>query len=116
MIRRPPGPTRTDTLFPYTTLFRSGLGRQRLLKREDIREIIFGRAVRVRFIVGRECVRSLRDFERVIGLAHRPAPVGIGPAERFGHQPLEQGSTTRMRNIQPVALYTPHALADYAVV
>src|SRR3546814_14619596 len=23
MIRRPPRPTRTDTLFPYTTLFRS---------------------------------------------------------------------------------------------
>src|SRR3546814_3752602 len=23
MIRRPPGPKRTDTLFPYTTLFRS---------------------------------------------------------------------------------------------
>src|SRR3546814_3343596 len=23
MIRRPPGATRTDTLFPYTTLFRS---------------------------------------------------------------------------------------------
>src|SRR3546814_15040384 len=25
MIRRPPRPKRTDTLFPYTTLFRSGL-------------------------------------------------------------------------------------------
>src|SRR3546814_3140329 len=25
MIRRPPGSTRTDTLFPYTTLFRSRL-------------------------------------------------------------------------------------------
>src|SRR3546814_5408144 len=25
MIRRPPRPTRTDTLFPYTTLFRSGM-------------------------------------------------------------------------------------------
>src|SRR3546814_14647936 len=25
MIRRPPGSTRTDTLFPYTTLFRSPL-------------------------------------------------------------------------------------------
>src|SRR3546814_12788026 len=25
MIRRPPGSTRTDTLFPYTTLFRSQL-------------------------------------------------------------------------------------------
>src|SRR3546814_7511246 len=26
MIRRPPRSTRTDTLFPYTTLFRSGRG------------------------------------------------------------------------------------------
>src|SRR3546814_12412271 len=25
MIRRPPRSTRTDTLFPYTTLFRSGI-------------------------------------------------------------------------------------------
>src|SRR3546814_21063837 len=33
MIRRPPRSTRTDTLFPYTTLFRSwlrGLARRRL--------------------------------------------------------------------------------------
>src|SRR3546814_1314909 len=28
MIRRPPRSTRTDTLFPYTTLFRSGLSRR----------------------------------------------------------------------------------------
>src|SRR3546814_19164699 len=28
MIRRPPRSTRTDTLFPYTTLFRSFLGRR----------------------------------------------------------------------------------------
>src|SRR3546814_17075451 len=28
MIRRPPRSTRTDTLFPYTTLFRSKLARQ----------------------------------------------------------------------------------------
>src|SRR3546814_14862032 len=26
MVRRPPGSTRTDTLFPYTTLFRSPYG------------------------------------------------------------------------------------------
>src|SRR3546814_5477461 len=31
MIRRPPRSTRTDTLFPYTTLFRSGRDRHRLL-------------------------------------------------------------------------------------
>src|SRR3546814_4864385 len=42
MIRRPPRSTRTDTLFPYTTLFRSGLRarclRDRLLpsRRDDI--------------------------------------------------------------------------------
>src|SRR3546814_10278030 len=29
MIRRPPRSTRTDTLFPYTTLFRSGRPRRR---------------------------------------------------------------------------------------
>src|SRR3546814_2075892 len=29
MIRRPPRSTRTDTLFPYTTLFRSGTARTR---------------------------------------------------------------------------------------
>src|SRR3546814_11483985 len=29
MIRRPPRSTRTDTLFPYTTLFRSSLGADR---------------------------------------------------------------------------------------
>src|SRR3546814_6769772 len=31
MIRRPPRSTRTDTLFPYATLFRSSDGRKRLL-------------------------------------------------------------------------------------
>src|SRR3546814_6279956 len=30
MIRRPPRSTRTDTLFPYTTLFRSDLDRHHL--------------------------------------------------------------------------------------
>src|SRR3546814_5964413 len=32
MIRRPPRSTRTDTLFPYTTLFRSRLGEQPLVR------------------------------------------------------------------------------------
>src|SRR3546814_2801484 len=33
MIRRPPRSTRTDTLFPYTTLFRSGGSRRRARRR-----------------------------------------------------------------------------------
>src|SRR3546814_19680015 len=34
MIRRPPRSTRTDTLFPYTTLFRSGQTRVALSESE----------------------------------------------------------------------------------
>src|SRR3546814_19309413 len=34
MIRRPPRSTRTDTLFPYTTLFRSPAGGER--RREEV--------------------------------------------------------------------------------
>src|SRR3546814_17936106 len=38
MIRRPPRSTRTDTLFPYTTLFRSAAGRAGLrLHRRGVR-------------------------------------------------------------------------------
>src|SRR3546814_19347410 len=37
MIRRPPRSTRTDTLFPYTTLFRSGSGRRPFLRRAGVR-------------------------------------------------------------------------------
>src|SRR3546814_3875619 len=41
MIRRPPRSTRTDTLFPYTTLFRSAV---RASSREDPRSCAFPRA------------------------------------------------------------------------
>src|SRR3546814_9072994 len=40
MIRRPPRSTRTDTLFPYTTLFRSLALRQRLRMRIDALDIL----------------------------------------------------------------------------
>src|SRR3546814_17911070 len=36
MIRPPPRSTRTDTLFPYTTLFRSELRGQTMIRREPI--------------------------------------------------------------------------------
>src|SRR3546814_16127252 len=38
MIRRPPRSTRTDTLFPYTTLFRSDLARTRFVL-DDLKRI-----------------------------------------------------------------------------
>src|SRR3546814_6955230 len=45
MIRRPPRSTRTDTLFPYTTLFRSLLTETNVLKICD-----FGLAVRLQYV------------------------------------------------------------------
>src|SRR3546814_11908015 len=40
MILRPPISTRTDTLFPYTTLFRSFIGRESLFSREMHNQVI----------------------------------------------------------------------------
>src|SRR3546814_2945699 len=37
MIRRPPRSTRTDTLFPYTTLFRSD-ALQKIFARDDVKQ------------------------------------------------------------------------------
>src|SRR3546814_1822941 len=39
MIRRPPRSTRTDTLFPYTTLFRSRGHREHRERRQQIRDV-----------------------------------------------------------------------------
>src|SRR3546814_4646189 len=58
MIRRPPRSTRTDTLFPYTTLFRSAVRRQ-----IAVRVIGEARAARRRILV--EPVRAIiaRDVD-----------------------------------------------------
>src|SRR3546814_6660207 len=44
MIRRPPRSTRTDTRFPYTTLFRSDRREKRGLIRNAIVVVLFGSA------------------------------------------------------------------------
>src|SRR3546814_5487446 len=46
MVRRPPSSTRTDTLFPYTTLFRSGRMSMAFADRVQVARR-FTRAVRV---------------------------------------------------------------------
>src|SRR3546814_20842208 len=62
MIRRPPRSTRTDTLFPYTTLFRSRLRIGDLANRQDERA------------VGREADAgslAFAEFRQVAGVGHR---------------------------------------------
>src|SRR3546814_18931910 len=65
MIRRPPRSTRTDTLLPYTTLFRSGctVGEARLAIRTSRTEN------GARVAVGRYSHIFLRSKERVSGVS-----------------------------------------------
>src|SRR3546814_10480062 len=70
MIRRPPRSTRTDTLFPYTTLFRSDLrqGTQGLSLRKDVefrRSRLRGsRAEQFQAILGRRASRHHHQGRR----------------------------------------------------
>src|SRR3546814_8383293 len=77
MIRRPPRSTRTDTLFPYTTLFRS----QRDLGRQALRQQVLVRLVAQRLDDaagdGQRCTAS---FAQVLGRR----------VLRLGHQILER--------------------------
>src|SRR3546814_18224867 len=72
MMRRPPGSTRTDTIFPYPTLFRSiGADPHRGAANEAVDR-------RARCIVVLERLAQLAQRlpelarERIIGIAHKP--------------------------------------------
>src|SRR3546814_6368424 len=71
MIRRPPRSTRTDTLFPYPTLFRSGgEPADRVLGRD----FFHAGLLRVRHHLGRLLVEALDAFLRI--RVHDRAAVG----------------------------------------
>src|SRR3546814_1340710 len=67
MIRRPPRSTRTDTLFPYTTLFRSVRRQQRpaLARRRRPVGIGDGPATRIDEILPRDGIDGGKDLGRV---------------------------------------------------
>src|SRR3546814_1367779 len=67
MIRRPPRSTRTDTLFPYTTLFRS------MDKRWHVRKI---KMAAHRIIHANQCARH-RIAELIAGERHLRAHTGV---------------------------------------
>src|SRR3546814_1315685 len=67
MIRRPPRSTRTDTLFPYTTLFRSRCRLEALLAEHRCRicvGVAFGTRVRHHLRQYRQCAGRRSDEER----------------------------------------------------
>src|SRR3546814_18713386 len=73
IIRRPPRPTRTDTLFPYTTLFRSV---------DQFLGVPF--LCRLRFIAG---FADRRDERRAV----RAVRAGLGAHPPFGNVGFELG-------------------------
>src|SRR3546814_8142257 len=83
MIRRPPRSTRSDTLFPYTTLFRSAGGAQQPLsiRRRDRRRRTAAQRARSPARLARRDGRSLRrphragrpvGLRRIVGASDRP--------------------------------------------
>src|SRR3546814_7245343 len=86
MIRRPPRSTRTDTLFPYTTLFRSRVVHARLLRRR-----------------GGQSPAQASDRDARPGKAHAlgnaagdPHPPGAGVARRSEEHTSELQSLMRI--------------------
>src|SRR3546814_18759017 len=76
MIRRPPRSTRTDTLFPYTTLFRSiavggvvvDVDERRIADRAEAREVAAENRLR-------DVTRGIEEFEVGIGSLDQEADV-----------------------------------------
>src|SRR3546814_2781644 len=121
MIRRPPRSTRTDTLFPYTTLFRSPIqagnwivlvGDHEQLQPQHPESVVEEVAKRLR-ISDAEVARS--DFERVFETAYGRAaghtlrrqyrmlpPIGEIVSKSFYDGRLEHGRVTPV--IDPDAL------------
>src|SRR3546814_9446474 len=89
MIRRPPRSTRTDTLFPYTTLFRSVSKllegeRDKLLRMEDAlhaRVISQDEAISAVSNAIRRSRAGLSDPNRPIGSFLFLGPTGVGKTE-----------------------------------
>src|SRR3546814_10520973 len=90
MIRRPPISTRTDTLFPYTTLFRSGVGRSIghfarpdmadgiALLAEDVEDRLVPILARLHAALGAFGVGHVARVAEIIG---RITPVDVGRSE-----------------------------------
>src|SRR3546814_4479619 len=85
MIRRPPRSTRTDTLFPYTTLFRSARRREENLQDVPVAITAFSSAA-----LERSTVQSVSDLNT------------ITPGLRFGAEGGKVGTSISLRGISKV--------------
>src|SRR3546814_9201680 len=81
MIRRPPRSTRTDTLFPYTTLFRAvELHEHQVPDLDEAVAILIRAARRAARDMIAMIVENFRAWSAGAGIAHRPEIV-VGRSE-----------------------------------
>src|SRR3546814_8969197 len=103
MIRRPPRSTRTDTLFPYTTLFRSAAKAAPTSAMARAR----ARAVTVRKLLILECrtatrsraARCARTLIRPPGTFSRKREKGCRDYRRPGGQPRSEEHTSELQSL-----------------
>src|SRR3546814_18076729 len=91
MIRRPPRSTRTDTLFPYTTLFRSWVRDLDVLDLAEAARRLSGQQANLFGIRDRG---TLEPGKAADLLLFDPNTVGIGPKKRLFDLP---GDAKRLR-------------------
>src|SRR3546814_5107051 len=99
MIRRPPRSTRTDTLFPYTTLFRSIAGAE--IARRQEREIMV-----VRHAVGKDRGRSEEHTSELQSLMRISYAVFC----------LKKKKTERNHVVDGAVAHRPHCIIDVTFV
>src|SRR3546814_6623052 len=101
MIRRPPRSTRTDTLFPYTTLFRSW-AHSRLLARPEERKILMvisdGAPVDDSTLSVNSGSYLERHLRQVIGWIETRSPVELTAIGRSEEHTSELQSLMRISN------------------
>src|SRR3546814_9994051 len=102
MLRRPPRSTRTDTLFPYTTLFRSGHGVARLVIGLGlrVRRRAVARRVDVRGAAGeQQAVERVEHVQHLLALRHHRDDDG-GAAGRL---PRSEEHTSELQSLMRIS-------------
>src|SRR3546814_10829721 len=94
MLRPPPRSTRTDTLFPYTTLFRS----RRLQRPEGDRPGAEGRPARQR-----RGVPAVAADRRRLGTRPRPAQGPAGADELTPGLPRSEEHTSELQSLMRIS-------------
>src|SRR3546814_18037466 len=97
MIRRPPRSTRTDTLFPYTTLFRSRSRHKRL---DAHRDFLIHQLKRFPKLSAVKLARRLQERRGELGVSSRSI-------RRYVQALKEQVATGQLRYYEPVPQSVP---------